>query len=138
MQGVLLLVFSKYRHLPFLRGVQTQSTRTGLGGCWVRAVHGLSDSDLSDRLRCKICGVSGGWRVEVVRVCPAVGWSASGCVCHFVTFPCGVSIIPSCCRRRRRRRYGCGYGAVSFSLRSVQQQAVWLSASVAQEHQHRD
>ncbi|TNM91912.1 hypothetical protein fugu_018924 [Takifugu bimaculatus] len=34
MQGVLLLVFSKYRHLPFLRGVQTQSTRTGLGGCW--------------------------------------------------------------------------------------------------------
>lgn len=55
MQGVLLLVFSKYRHLPFLRGVQTQSTRTGLGGCWVRAVHGLSDSDLSDR---------GGWRVE--------------------------------------------------------------------------
>lgn len=36
MQGVLLLVFSKCVHLPFLRGVQTQSTRTGLGGCWVR------------------------------------------------------------------------------------------------------
>ncbi|XP_061657169.1 phosphatidylinositol 4,5-bisphosphate 5-phosphatase A isoform X2 [Syngnathoides biaculeatus] len=34
MQGVLLLVFSKFAHLPFLRGVQTQSTRTGLGGCW--------------------------------------------------------------------------------------------------------
>ncbi|XP_031441097.1 phosphatidylinositol 4,5-bisphosphate 5-phosphatase A [Clupea harengus] len=34
MQGVLLLVFSKFCHLPFLRGVQTQSTRTGLGGCW--------------------------------------------------------------------------------------------------------
>ncbi|XP_077592793.1 phosphatidylinositol 4,5-bisphosphate 5-phosphatase A [Stigmatopora nigra] len=34
MQGVLLLVFSKFGHLPFLRGVQTQSTRTGLGGCW--------------------------------------------------------------------------------------------------------
>ncbi|XP_077353341.1 phosphatidylinositol 4,5-bisphosphate 5-phosphatase A [Festucalex cinctus] len=34
MQGVLLLVFSKFIHLPFLRGVQTQSTRTGLGGCW--------------------------------------------------------------------------------------------------------
>ncbi|XP_037122462.1 inositol polyphosphate 5-phosphatase K [Syngnathus acus] len=34
MQGVLLLVFSKFVHLPFLRGVQTQSTRTGLGGCW--------------------------------------------------------------------------------------------------------
>ncbi|KAI5622596.1 inositol polyphosphate 5-phosphatase K isoform X2 [Silurus asotus] len=34
MQGVLLLVFSKFCHLPFLRGIQTQSTRTGLGGCW--------------------------------------------------------------------------------------------------------
>nr|XP_057912957.1 inositol polyphosphate 5-phosphatase K [Doryrhamphus excisus] len=34
MQGVLLLVFSKFCHLPFLRGMQTQSTRTGLGGCW--------------------------------------------------------------------------------------------------------
>ncbi|XP_068608647.1 phosphatidylinositol 4,5-bisphosphate 5-phosphatase A [Brachionichthys hirsutus] len=34
MQGVLLLVFSRFCHLPFLRGVQTESTRTGLGGCW--------------------------------------------------------------------------------------------------------
>uniref|UniRef100_A0A3B4A1Y2 Inositol polyphosphate-related phosphatase domain-containing protein n=1 Tax=Periophthalmus magnuspinnatus TaxID=409849 RepID=A0A3B4A1Y2_9GOBI len=34
MQGVLLLVFSKFCHLPFLRGIQTQSTRTGLGGYW--------------------------------------------------------------------------------------------------------
>ncbi|KAK5878909.1 hypothetical protein CesoFtcFv8_024273 [Champsocephalus esox] len=34
MQGVLLLVFSKWCHLPFLRGVQTESTRTGLGGYW--------------------------------------------------------------------------------------------------------
>uniref|UniRef100_A0A3P8UPL6 Phosphatidylinositol 4,5-bisphosphate 5-phosphatase A n=1 Tax=Cynoglossus semilaevis TaxID=244447 RepID=A0A3P8UPL6_CYNSE len=34
MQGVLLLVFSKSVHLPFLRGVQTQKTRTGLGGYW--------------------------------------------------------------------------------------------------------
>uniref|UniRef100_A0A3P9P204 Inositol polyphosphate-5-phosphatase J n=2 Tax=Poecilia reticulata TaxID=8081 RepID=A0A3P9P204_POERE len=34
MQGVLLLVFSKICHFPFLRGVQTQSTRTGLGGYW--------------------------------------------------------------------------------------------------------
>ncbi|XP_072311498.1 phosphatidylinositol 4,5-bisphosphate 5-phosphatase A [Eucyclogobius newberryi] len=34
MQGVLLLVFSKFCHLPFVRGIQTQSTRTGLGGCW--------------------------------------------------------------------------------------------------------
>ncbi|KAM3874305.1 inositol polyphosphate 5-phosphatase K [Diretmus argenteus] len=34
MQGVLLLVFSKFCHLPFLRGVQTESTRTGLGGYW--------------------------------------------------------------------------------------------------------
>lgn len=34
MQGMLLLVFSKYFHLPFLRGIQTQTTRTGLGGIW--------------------------------------------------------------------------------------------------------
>lgn len=34
MQGVLLLVFAKYYHLPFLRGLQTQTTRTGLGGYW--------------------------------------------------------------------------------------------------------
>ncbi|XP_015221804.2 phosphatidylinositol 4,5-bisphosphate 5-phosphatase A isoform X1 [Lepisosteus oculatus] len=34
MQGVLLLVFAKYYHLPFLRNVQTESTRTGLGGYW--------------------------------------------------------------------------------------------------------
>lgn len=36
MQGLLLLVFAKYFHLPFLRGVQTETTRTGLGGYWVR------------------------------------------------------------------------------------------------------
>ncbi|XP_010895673.2 phosphatidylinositol 4,5-bisphosphate 5-phosphatase A [Esox lucius] len=34
MQGVLLLVFAKYYHLPFLRGMQTETTRTGLGGYW--------------------------------------------------------------------------------------------------------
>lgn len=34
MQGVLLLVFAKYYHLPFLRNVQTENTRTGLGGIW--------------------------------------------------------------------------------------------------------
>ncbi|XP_040011195.1 phosphatidylinositol 4,5-bisphosphate 5-phosphatase A [Xiphias gladius] len=34
MQGLLLLVFAKYFHLPFLRGVQTETTRTGLGGYW--------------------------------------------------------------------------------------------------------
>ncbi|XP_041856244.1 phosphatidylinositol 4,5-bisphosphate 5-phosphatase A [Melanotaenia boesemani] len=34
MQGLLLLIFAKYFHLPFLRGVQTETTRTGLGGYW--------------------------------------------------------------------------------------------------------
>ncbi|XP_049326431.1 inositol polyphosphate 5-phosphatase K [Astyanax mexicanus] len=34
MQGVLLLIFAKYYHLPFIRGVQTENTRTGLGGIW--------------------------------------------------------------------------------------------------------
>lgn len=38
MQGLLLLVFAKYFHLPFLRGVQTETTRTGLGGYWVRLI----------------------------------------------------------------------------------------------------
>ncbi|EHB03498.1 Serine/threonine-protein kinase Pim-3 [Heterocephalus glaber] len=37
MQGVILLLFAKYYHLPFLRDVQTDCTRTGLGGYWVRA-----------------------------------------------------------------------------------------------------
>lgn len=35
MQGVILLLFAKYYHLPFLRNVQTDCTRTGLGGYWV-------------------------------------------------------------------------------------------------------
>ncbi|XP_043967839.1 inositol polyphosphate 5-phosphatase K isoform X1 [Gambusia affinis] len=34
MQGLILLVFAKYYHLPFLRGVQTETTRTGMGGYW--------------------------------------------------------------------------------------------------------
>lgn len=38
MQGVILLLFAKYYHLPFLRDVQTDCTRTGLGGYWVSGV----------------------------------------------------------------------------------------------------
>ncbi|NWY65818.1 PI5PA phosphatase, partial [Erithacus rubecula] len=34
MQGVILLVFAKYYHLPFLHNIQTDCTRTGLGGYW--------------------------------------------------------------------------------------------------------
>ncbi|NWX23737.1 PI5PA phosphatase, partial [Aegotheles bennettii] len=34
MQGVILLVFAKYFHLPFLQDIQTDCTRTGLGGYW--------------------------------------------------------------------------------------------------------
>ncbi|NXA37943.1 PI5PA phosphatase, partial [Eudromia elegans] len=34
MQGLFLLLFAKYRHLPFLQDIQTDCTRTGLGGCW--------------------------------------------------------------------------------------------------------
>ncbi|XP_042297311.1 phosphatidylinositol 4,5-bisphosphate 5-phosphatase A isoform X2 [Sceloporus undulatus] len=34
MQGVILMVFAKYYHLPFLQDVQTDCTRTGLGGYW--------------------------------------------------------------------------------------------------------
>lgn len=40
MQGVILLLFAKYYHLPFLRDVQTDCTRTGLGGYWVSAREG--------------------------------------------------------------------------------------------------
>lgn len=42
MQGVILLLFAKYYHLPFLRDVQTDCTRTGLGGYWVSMGAGLS------------------------------------------------------------------------------------------------
>uniref|UniRef100_A0A803TVV6 Inositol polyphosphate-5-phosphatase J n=1 Tax=Anolis carolinensis TaxID=28377 RepID=A0A803TVV6_ANOCA len=34
MQGVILMVFAKYYHLPFLHYIQTDCTRTGLGGYW--------------------------------------------------------------------------------------------------------
>ncbi|ETE59584.1 Phosphatidylinositol 4,5-bisphosphate 5-phosphatase A, partial [Ophiophagus hannah] len=34
MQGVILFVFAKYYHLPFLQDIQTDCTRTGLGGYW--------------------------------------------------------------------------------------------------------
>ncbi|XP_013914868.1 PREDICTED: LOW QUALITY PROTEIN: inositol polyphosphate 5-phosphatase K [Thamnophis sirtalis] len=34
MQGILLLLFSKQAHLPFIRGVRSQFTRTGLHGYW--------------------------------------------------------------------------------------------------------
>ncbi|KAK9391693.1 phosphatidylinositol 4-5-bisphosphate 5-phosphatase A [Crotalus adamanteus] len=34
MQGVILFVFAKYYHLPFLQNIQTDCTRTGLGGYW--------------------------------------------------------------------------------------------------------
>lgn len=42
MQGVILLLFAKYYHLPFLRDVQTDCTRTGLGGYWVSMERALS------------------------------------------------------------------------------------------------
>lgn len=47
MQGVILLLFAKYYHLPFLRDVQTDCTRTGLGGYWVSA--GVAGSGLSPK-----------------------------------------------------------------------------------------
>lgn len=40
MQGVILLVFAKYYHLPFLQDIQTDCTRTGLGGYWVSVALG--------------------------------------------------------------------------------------------------
>lgn len=36
MQGLLLLIFVKHDHLPFIRDVRTNYTRTGLYGYWVK------------------------------------------------------------------------------------------------------
>lgn len=36
MQGLLLLVFAKQIHLPYIRKIQTTYTRTGIFGYWVR------------------------------------------------------------------------------------------------------
>lgn len=36
MQGILLLVFAKYQHLPYIQILSTKSTPTGLFGYWVR------------------------------------------------------------------------------------------------------
>lgn len=35
MQGLLLLVFAKQLHLPFIRNIQATYTRTGFFGYWV-------------------------------------------------------------------------------------------------------
>ncbi|XP_072034350.1 phosphatidylinositol 4,5-bisphosphate 5-phosphatase A-like [Amphiura filiformis] len=34
LQGILLLLYARMLHLPFLRNIQTDFTRTGLGGAW--------------------------------------------------------------------------------------------------------
>lgn len=36
MQGLLLLIFVKYHHLPFIQILSTKSIPTGLYGYWVR------------------------------------------------------------------------------------------------------
>lgn len=36
MQGLLLLIFAKQVHLPYIRKIQTTYTRTGIFGYWVR------------------------------------------------------------------------------------------------------
>lgn len=37
MQGLLLLVFSKLAHVPFIRDIQDTYSRTGVSGYWVRS-----------------------------------------------------------------------------------------------------
>lgn len=39
MQGLLLLIFAKYQHLPFIQVLSTKSTPTGLFGYWASAPH---------------------------------------------------------------------------------------------------
>lgn len=117
MQGVLLLVFSKICHLPFLRGVQTQSTRTGLGGYWVWTLKCYREP-------AQIClGLGYSNVAQRSRACAPSCWQLHACVGAY------VSVWPS-------RACWCQHpplaaaGAVTFSLRSVQQQAVWLSDSI--------
>lgn len=49
MQGVILLVFAKYYHLPFLQDIQTDCTRTGLGGYWVSVALGGDGKGLASQ-----------------------------------------------------------------------------------------
>lgn len=58
MQGVILLLFAKYFHLPFLRDVQTDCTRTGLGGYWVSARGPAGPSEESPGSPCTVQGSS--------------------------------------------------------------------------------
>lgn len=51
MQGVILLLFAKYYHLPFLKDVQTDCTRTGLGGYWVSEGEGEGEEGAAARTR---------------------------------------------------------------------------------------
>lgn len=36
LQGLLIIVFAKRRHVMHIRDVQTEFTRTGFGGVWVK------------------------------------------------------------------------------------------------------
>lgn len=47
MQGVMLMVFARYYHLPFLQDIQTDCTRTGLGGYWVSVDKGRENKSYS-------------------------------------------------------------------------------------------
>lgn len=40
MQGLLLLLFAKQIHLPYIQKIQATYTRTGIFGYWVRTVTG--------------------------------------------------------------------------------------------------
>lgn len=40
MQGLLIILFAKKQHLLHIREVETEYTRTGLGGIWVRKFSG--------------------------------------------------------------------------------------------------
>lgn len=62
MQGVILLVFAKYYHLPFLQDIQTDCTRTGLGGYWVSVARGEASEGLASQ------GVMGSSRCRATRV----------------------------------------------------------------------
>lgn len=77
MQGVLLLVFSKWCHLPFLRGVQTESTRTGLGGYWVRASKGAAVNSEMYSIEMLV----GGFYQDVKRWCVWSLLCVDACMC---------------------------------------------------------
>lgn len=60
MQGLLLLLFAKQIHLPYIQKIQATYTRTGIFGYWVRT-RGVGSCRVETFLKGPLC-LSGGMR----------------------------------------------------------------------------